>query len=92
MQNMGDSDVERGEPAADEESTAELNEFFSKVEEIKEVMAQITENISTMKGLYSKLLTATSTEDAQGTTSSVRAVPSGMGFALVGLADFCWQS
>jgi t-SNARE complex subunit (syntaxin) len=62
---MGDSDVERGEPAADEESTAELNEFFSKVEEIKEVMAQITENISTMKGLYSKLLTATSTEDAQ---------------------------
>jgi t-SNARE complex subunit (syntaxin) len=65
MQDMRDSDVERGEPAADEESTAELNEFFSKVEEIKEVMAQITENISTMKGLYSKLLTATSTEDAQ---------------------------
>jgi hypothetical protein len=36
------------------------------VEEIKEAMSQITENISTMKGLYSKLLTATSTEDAQG--------------------------
>lgn len=66
MKNMrSDSDVESGEPTADEESTAELNEFFSQVEEIKEAMAQITENISTMKGLYSKLLTATSTEDAQ---------------------------
>lgn len=64
-----DSDIESGgEPAADEESTAELNDFFSQVEEIKEAMAQITENIATMKGLYSKLLTATSTEDAQGTT------------------------
>lgn len=61
-----DSDIESGgELAADEESTAELNDFFSQVEEIKEAMAQITENISTMKGLYSKLLTATSTEDAQ---------------------------
>jgi hypothetical protein len=71
MKNMrsSDSDIESGgEPAADEESTAELNDFFSQVEEIKEAMAQITENIATMKGLYSKLLTATSTEDAQGTT------------------------
>jgi hypothetical protein len=68
MKNMNsdDSDIENGEPAADEESTAELNDFFSQVEEIKEAMSQITENISTMKGLYSKLLTATSTEDAQG--------------------------
>jgi len=68
MKNMrsSDSDIESGgEPAADEESTAELNDFFSQVEEIKEAMAQITENIATMKGLYSKLLTATSTEDAQ---------------------------
>jgi t-SNARE complex subunit (syntaxin) len=67
MKNMNsdDSDIENGEPAADEESTAELNDFFSQVEEIKEAMSQITENISTMKGLYSKLLTATSTEDAQ---------------------------
>jgi len=67
MKNMNsdESDIENGEPAADEESTAELNDFFSQVEEIKEAMSQITENISTMKGLYSKLLTATSTEDAQ---------------------------
>lgn len=63
---MNGSDVEAGDPAADEESTAELNVFFGQVEEIKEAMAQITENISTMKGLYSKLLTATSTDEAQG--------------------------
>jgi len=76
MKNMrsSDSDIESGgEPAADEESTAELNDFFSQVEEIKEAMAQITENIATMKGLYSKLLTATSTEDAQGTTPPLSA-------------------
>jgi len=73
MQNMGrqeeedeDDDVEKGgEQAIDDRSTAELKGFFEEVEEIKDAMARITENVATMKGLYSKLLTATSTEDAQ---------------------------
>jgi syntaxin 1B/2/3 len=72
--NGSESDLEGGEPLGDEESTAELNEFFSQVEEIKEAMAQISENISTMKGLYSKLLTSTSTEDAQELRKEVGSV------------------
>eukprot|EP01087_Luapelamoeba_hula_P009468 TRINITY_DN2445_c0_g1_i1.p1 TRINITY_DN2445_c0_g1~~TRINITY_DN2445_c0_g1_i1.p1 ORF type:complete len:349 (+),score=86.12 TRINITY_DN2445_c0_g1_i1:129-1175(+) len=61
------ADDDDGEAAPDKAAlaSAELQGFFKDVEHIKDVMTEITANIGTIKGLYSELLTATSTEHAK---------------------------
>jgi len=49
-----------------EATSAELAGFFKEVEQLKNSMEDIGENIASIKSLYGELLTATSTEQGKG--------------------------
>jgi len=64
MKRLRDADSDDDIEAGDDEVNEELAGFFSEVEEIKDAMARITENVSAIRHLYADILTATSTEQA----------------------------
>jgi len=84
--SSGTSDVEMGNVAKDEfddddddlarprtgtAANEELNEFFTEVEEVKKDMGEAKGNISSIRSLYSELLTTTDSEQAKDLRESV---------------------
>ncbi len=66
---------EDGDFEVDSEATSQLNEFFRDVDEMKDSMAQIAENVKTIKHIYAELLTCTSTEQSAGTETQTTPPP-----------------
>jgi len=61
-----DDDVEKQSgQVIDEAAHSELAPFFKDVEEMKQSMDKISDNIATIKRIYAEILTTTSTEQAQ---------------------------